>query len=78
VYVNDLNLIGTPKELIKTATYLKDEFETKDLGKIKFYLGIQIEHPLNEKFIHQLMYIEKDLKHFYMDNAYHLSAPMVV
>jgi hypothetical protein len=78
VYVDDLNLIGTPKELIKTATYLKDEFEMKDLGKIKFYLGIQIEHLLNEKFIHQSLYIEKVLKHFYMDNAYHLSAPMVV
>jgi hypothetical protein len=78
VYVDDLNLIGTPKELIKTATYLKDEFEMKDLGKIKFYLGIQIEHLLNEKFIHQSMYIEKVLKHFYMDNAYPLSTPVVV
>ena len=33
VYVNDLNLIGTPEELIKTIHYLKMEFEIKDLKK---------------------------------------------
>jgi hypothetical protein len=26
VYVDDLNLVGTPEELTKTATYLKNEF----------------------------------------------------
>jgi hypothetical protein len=31
VYVDDLNLVGTPEELIKITTYLKDEFEMKDL-----------------------------------------------
>ena len=44
VYVNDLNLIGTPEELIKTIDYLKKEFEMKDLGKTKYCLGLQIEH----------------------------------
>ena len=33
VYVNDLNLIGTPEELTKTINYLKMEFEIKDLKK---------------------------------------------
>ena len=44
VYVDDLNLVGTPKELTRTTNYLKKEFEMKDLGKIKFCLGLQIEH----------------------------------
>ena len=35
VYVDDLNLVGTPKELTKIANYLKNEFEMKDLGKKK-------------------------------------------
>ena len=26
VYVDDLNLVDTPEELIKTANYLKNEF----------------------------------------------------
>ena len=33
VYVDDLNLIGTPKELTKTSNHLKKGFEIKDLGK---------------------------------------------
>ena len=35
VYVNDMNLIRTPKEISKTVDYLKNEFEVKDLGKTK-------------------------------------------
>jgi hypothetical protein len=38
---------------------LKDEFEIKNLRKIKFYLGLQIEHLSNRKFIYQLMYTKK-------------------
>ena len=78
VYVDDLNLVGTYEELIKIATYLKDGFEMKDLEKTKFFLGLQIEHLSNEIFVHQSIYIEKVLKHFYMDNAYPLSTPVVV
>ena len=44
VYVDDLNLVRTLEELTRTTNYLKNEFEMKDLGNIKFYLGLQIEH----------------------------------
>jgi len=44
IYVDDLNLIGTPEELTKTATYLKNKFEMNDLGKTKFCLGLNVEH----------------------------------
>ena len=40
VYVDDLNIIGTPEELNKTVSYLKKEFEMKDHGKIKLCLGL--------------------------------------
>lgn len=33
VYVDYINLIGTPKELLKTIKYLKKEFEMKDMEK---------------------------------------------
>ena len=39
VYVDDLNLVWTLEELTKTANYLKNEFEMKDLSKTKFCLG---------------------------------------
>ena len=78
VYVDDLNLVGTPKELIRTTNYLKNEFEMKDLGKTKFCLGLQIEHFPNGVLVHQSTSIKKVLKHFYMDKAHPLSSPMVV
>ena len=40
VYVDDLNLVGIPKELTRTTKYLKNEFEMKDLGKTKFCLNL--------------------------------------
>ncbi|KAM2774472.1 hypothetical protein COP1_019357 [Malus domestica] len=62
VYVDDMNLVGTPEELNKTAEYLKSEFEMKNLGKTKYCLGLQIEHCDNGILVHQSAYIEKILK----------------
>ena len=63
VYVDDLNLIGTLEELIKTANYLKKKFEMKDLRKTRYYLGLKIEYCLNGVLIHQSSYTEKVLKY---------------
>jgi hypothetical protein len=78
VYVDDLNIIGTPEELPKAVNILKEEFEMKDLGRTKFCLGLQIEHLKNGIFVHQENYIAKVLKRFYMDKSHPLSTPMVV
>ena len=78
VYVDDLNLIRTPEELIRTAKNLKKEFEIKDLGKTKFCLGLQIEHFLTGVLFHQSAYKKKILKHFYMDKEHPLSSTMIV
>ena len=77
VYVDDLNLVGTPEELTKTTNCLQNEFEMKDLGKTKFCLGLQIEHLPNGILVHQSTYTKKVLKQFYMDKAHPLSTPMV-
>ena len=57
---------------------MKNEFEMKDLGKTKFYLGLQTEHFPNGVLVHQSTCIKKVLKQFYMDKAHPLSSPMVV
>jgi hypothetical protein len=44
VYVDDINIIGCAEDIEDARTYLKAEFEMKDLGKTKFCLGLQIEH----------------------------------
>ena len=53
VYVDDINIIGTPKELDKAKNCLKKEFEMKDLGRTTFCLGLQIEYLKNGIFIYQ-------------------------
>ena len=78
MYVDDLNLIGTPEELIRTTKYLKKEFEMKDLGKTKFCLDLQIEHFPTGVLVHQSTYTKKILKRFYMDKAHPLSSSMIV
>ena len=56
VYVDDINIIGTPKELPKAIDCLKKEFEMKDLGKTKFCLRLEIEHLNNGIFVHQELF----------------------
>jgi hypothetical protein len=52
VYVDDLNIIGYTKDIDKARNHLKKEFKMKDLGKTKFYLGLQIEHLQTGILIH--------------------------
>jgi Reverse transcriptase (RNA-dependent DNA polymerase) len=78
VYVDDLNIIGSPEEIEKTAKLLNNKFEMKDLGVTKLCLGLQIEHFHNGIFVHQSNYIQKMLKRFNMDKTHPLSTPMVV
>ena len=56
VYVDDLNVIGTPGEISQTVESLKKEFEMKDLGKTKFCLGLQFEYVDNGILVHQKTY----------------------
>ena len=78
VYVDDLNIIDTRKELLEAVECLQKEFEMKDLGKTKFCLGLQIENLSNGILVDQSTYTEKILKRFYMDNSHPLTTPMVV
>ena len=62
VYVDDLNLIGSPKEITNISVSLTKEFEMKDLGQIKFCLGLQIEHLEDGILVYQSTYTKKVLK----------------
>ena len=53
IYVDDLDIIGTTRDIKEAMTYLKTEFEMKDLGKTKFCLGLQLEHLPEGVFVHQ-------------------------
>ena len=77
-YVDDINLKRTPEELKEAANYLKKEFEMKDFGKTRFYLGLQIERNSSGMLVHQSNYTKNVLKQFGMDKAHPLSTSMVI
>jgi len=78
VYVDDLNIFGHKQDIDEACKHLKTEFELKDLGKTKFYLGLQLEHLPTGIFVHQSAYVQKVLERFNMDKAYPSKIPMVV
>ncbi|KAJ9561780.1 hypothetical protein OSB04_006940 [Centaurea solstitialis] len=76
MYVDDMNIIGTLDEIRDIASYLKSEFEMKNLGKTRYCLGIKLEHRACEILIHQSAYIKKLLRQFNMDKVHPASIPM--
>lgn len=64
MYVDNLNFVGTLHEISIATSYLKKEFEMKDLGMTKYCLGILVEHLPAGVFIYQSAYIEKVLEKF--------------
>jgi hypothetical protein len=60
LFIDDINIIGTPEELPKAIDCLKKEFEMNDLRKTKLCMKLQIEQ--------QEAYSAKILKRFYMNN----------
>jgi hypothetical protein len=78
VYVDDLNIIGTARDIEEAMAYLKAEFEMKDLGKTKLCLGLQLEHLLEGVFVHQSTYTKRVLEKFNMSKCHPLKTPMVI
>jgi hypothetical protein len=78
VYVDDLNIISTELDINEAQDHFKMEFEIKDLGKTKFFLGLQLEHLPTGILVHQSAYVQKILEKINMDKAYPSKTPMVV
>jgi hypothetical protein len=62
VYVDDLNIIGHTKDIDEAHNHLKTELKIKDLGRTKFCLGLQLEHPHAGILVHQFAYVQKILE----------------
>jgi hypothetical protein len=78
VYVDDLNIIGTTRDIEEAMAYLKMEIEMKDLVKTKFCLGLQLEHLLEGVFVHQSTYTKRVLEKFNMNEYHPLRTPMII
>lgn len=61
IHVDDILVSGTSSEIIKqTQDILGQQFSVKDLGEIKYYLGISVfKDKVGNYFINQANYIDK-------------------
>ena len=58
VYVDDIIVTGNDEEEIqRLKTYLSNEFEIKDLGSLKYFLGNEVACSKGGIFISQQKYI---------------------
>lgn len=78
IYVDDILIIYNNKnEELKLKETLKQNFEVKDLGEVKEFLGMQIKrNKKQEMFIHQIPYINKMLEKFGMSECKPVKTPM--
>jgi hypothetical protein len=76
--VDDLNIISHTKDIDEARNHLKTEFKMKDFCRIKFFLGLQLEHLYTGILIHQSTSVQKILEKFNMDKAYSARTLMVV
>ncbi|XP_004308592.1 PREDICTED: uncharacterized protein LOC101300191 [Fragaria vesca subsp. vesca] len=72
-----MNIIRILNEINVTVSYLKFEFEMKDLGKTRFGLGLELENRVTEILICQSAYVQKMLMLFNIDKAHALGTPMI-
>ena len=77
VYVDDLIIAAVNEmemNLIKSS--LKDNFKMKDMGKLGFCLGINIQHMKDGLRLSQKSYIEVLLERYGLQDANPVSTPM--
>jgi hypothetical protein len=55
---------------------MSKEFEISMMGKLQFFLGLQIKQAKERTFVHQAKYTKDILKKFKMDYSKPLSTPM--
>ena len=68
LYVDDLFVTASDEELIyKFKEEMKGAFEMTDLGKMTFFLGMQVQQKQNEIFVCQQKYAKEVLKKFNME-----------
>jgi hypothetical protein len=59
LYVDDLNIIGTTRDIEEAMAYLKTEFDMEDLGKTKVLFGPVARTP-PRRMVCSLVYLYKE------------------
>ena len=77
VYVDDLIITGDcEEEVLQTKKNLSVRFQMKELGHLKHFLGLEVDHSEEGMVLHQQKYSRDLLKKFGMTNSKPISTPM--
>ena len=78
VYVDDMVVIGNdPEERKALQNYLSKEFEMKDLGPLKYFLGIEVSWSNTRIFLSQRKYALDLLQETGMSGCHPVDTPIV-
>ncbi len=77
IHVDDIILAGkTDEEIAKVKESIAERFQAKDMGELKYILGLQVIHENGKIWIGQPTYTESILKKFGMENCKTLETPV--
>ena len=77
IYVDDMLICyNDEEEATQIKTKLAEEFEMKDLGHAKRFMGLEIDPIDGELTINQSLFIEKILEKFWLSDCNPVSTPM--
>ena len=78
IYVDDLLFTSNDEELLNEfKRSMKDEFDMTDLGKMRYFLGIEVIQKADGIFICQRKYVAELIKRFGMQNYNFVCIPIV-
>ena len=78
LYVDDIIVTGNNASAVNALLHqLGSEFDIKDLGPLKFFLGLQIEYRSTGFFVHQRKYATDLLAKFNMSTCKPCSTPFI-
>ena len=76
VYVDDIIIRGSDQDGIRKLKHLFSHFQTKDLGKLKYFLGIEIAQSKSDMVMSQRKYVLDILEETGMLDYIPIDTPM--
>ena len=77
LYVDDLFLTGSLRLITNCKKNLAEEFDMKDLGRVHYFLGLEVWQQNGEIFLGQGRYTTEILKRFEMEDCRPLTTLMI-
>jgi len=77
LYVDDMVLTASSSTLLqRIVTDLRSEFAVKDMGDLRFFLGIDVQRTVDGFYLSQSRYAEEILQRAGMSNCKPASTPI--